>query len=73
MGREKKNIMRGDENKWIKNAINPDNKGALHKILHIAEDKKIPQPKLNKATHSRNPSTKKMAVLAETLRGFNKK
>lgn len=73
MGREKKNIMRGDENKWIKNAINPDNKGALHKRLHVAEDKKISISKLDKATHSRNPSTKKMAVLAETLKGFSKK
>lgn len=55
---------------WIQNAINPNNKGALHKSLHIPTDKKIPLNKLRKAEHSRSPLIRKRANLAETLRGF---
>ena len=56
---------------WIQKAINPETKGALHKALGVAQDKKIPESKLEKATHSKNPSTRKRANLAETLRKFN--
>lgn len=56
---------------WIQKAINPETKGALHRALGIAQDKKIPESKLEKATHSRNPLTRKRANLAETLRKFN--
>jgi hypothetical protein len=61
--------------KWIqKTGINkPENKGKLHRALHIAPDKKIPAKKLDKATHSKNPTIKKEAVLAKTLKGFHKK
>ena len=41
---------------WIKNAINPDNKGTLHKTLGVPEGKKNP--------------TKKRANLAGILRSF---
>ena len=54
--------------KWIQGAIK--HKGALHKTLGVPEGKKIPEKKLEKAEHSRNPLTKKRAILAETLRGF---
>jgi hypothetical protein len=42
-------------------------KGALHKELGVPEGKKIPVSKLKKAEHSKNPTLKKRAVLAETL------
>lgn len=54
--------------KWIQEAINPATKGALHKSLGVAQDKKIPEKKLEKAAHSKNPLTRKRANLAETLR-----
>lgn len=57
--------------KWIDGAIK--NKGALHKELGVSADKKIPAKKLEKATHSKNPTLKRRAVLAETLRSFKNK
>ncbi len=45
-------------------------KGALHKSLNIPEGKKIPESKLEKAEHSKNPTTAKRARLAETLKSF---
>ncbi len=48
-------------------------KGALHKELHVKEGEKIPASKLKKAEHSKNPTLKKRAVLAETLKGLRKK
>jgi hypothetical protein len=52
--------------KWISKAIK--HPGALHKSLHVPEGKKIPEKKLKKAEHSRNPTLRKRAVLAETLK-----
>jgi hypothetical protein len=48
-------------------------KGALREDLNIKEGEKIPAKKLEKATHSKNPTRKKRAVLAETFRKANKK
>ncbi len=57
--------------KWVKKA---DIKtGGLHKALGVAEDKKIPAKKLEKAEHSKNPKVKKMAVLAETFKKMRSK
>lgn len=47
-------------------------KGALHKELGVPVDKKIPEKKLKKAEHSKNPKLKKRAILAETLGKFRK-
>lgn len=47
-------------------------KGALRKTLGAKPGKPIPAAKLEKATHSKNPTTKKRAILAETLRKMNK-
>lgn len=47
--------------------------GALHKQLGIPMGKKIPEGKLEKATHNKNPTLKKRAVLAETLKGLSKR
>ncbi len=60
------------ENKnWIAGAIK--HKGALHKELGVPAGKKISESKLKKAEHSKNPTLKKRAVLAETLKGLRKK
>ena len=55
---------------WIKNAINPDNKGALHKTLGVPEGKKIPTKKLEQASNSKNSLTRKRANLAGILKSF---
>lgn len=57
--------------KWIQRAIK--HPGALHKTLGVAAGKKIPEKKLEKAEHSKNPKTRKRAVLAETLKKMRKK
>lgn len=59
-----------DKKKWIQKAIK--HPGALHKSLGVAKGKKIPEAKLKKAEHSKNPTTAKRARLAETLKGFHK-
>lgn len=48
-------------------------KGALHKELGIAKEKKIPSAKLKKAEHSKNPTLRKRANLAKTLKSLHKK
>lgn len=57
--------------KWIQGAIK--HPGALRKSLHVKEDEKIPESKLKKAEHSKNPKTAKRARLAETLKKMHKK
>lgn len=57
--------------KWIQKATK--NKGALHRELGVPEGKKIPDKKLKKAEKSKNPKTRKRAVLAETLKKMSKK
>ena len=59
------------KDKWVAGAIKKP--GALHKELKVPLGKKIPEKKLEKAEHSKNPLEKKRAVLAETLKGFKKK
>lgn len=52
--------------KWIQGAIKDP--GALRKKLHVKEGEKIPEKKLEKAEHSKNPTTRRQANLAETLK-----
>lgn len=52
--------------KWIQGAIK--HPGALHKELGIKKGEKIPEAKLKKAEHSKNPKLRKRAQLAETLK-----
>ncbi len=59
------------EKKWIQKALGPSSKGKLHDALGIAGDKKIPMQRLQKAEHSRNPTIRKEANLAETLKTFH--
>lgn len=54
------------DKKFIQKAIK--HPGALRKTLHVKEGEKIPASKLKKAEHSKNPTTRKRAFLAETLK-----
>lgn len=56
---------------WIKDAIQKP--GALRESLGIKKEKDIPASKLEKAKESKNPITRKRAVLAETLAKLAKK
>jgi hypothetical protein len=44
------------------------NKGGLHRALGIPEGEKIPEKKLVKAEHSKDPHIRRMARTAETLK-----
>ena len=54
---------------WIAGAIK--HPGALHKSLHVPKGQKIPEAKLEKASHSKNPTLRKRAALAKTLKSFH--
>ena len=56
-----------ESEKWIQKAVNPANKGNLHKALHVAQDKTIPKAKIEKATHSKNPKLRHMAQFAKNV------
>ena len=58
--------------KWIQEAIPKSHRGALHKELGVPEGKKIPEKKLIKAEHSKNPKLAKRARLAQTLKKMKK-
>ncbi len=47
-------------------------KGALHEELGVKKGQKIPEKKLEKAEHSKNPTLRKRANLAETLKHMHK-
>jgi len=47
-------------------------KGALRKTLGVKKGEKIPESKLKKAEHSKNPTTARRARLAETLKKMHK-
>jgi len=59
-----------EKKKWIAEAVKKP--GALKKSLHVKKGEKIPEKKLEKAEHSKNPKTRKRAVLAETLKKMHK-
>lgn len=60
----------GDK-KFIQKAIT--HPGALRAELHVKKGEKIPAKKLEKAAHSKNPTLKKRAVLAKTLKKMHHK
>lgn len=60
------------EKDWIQKALPESAKGKLREKLRIEKGKKIPQSKLEKAAHSKNPTLKKEAVLAKTLKRLKK-
>lgn len=55
---------------WIAGAIKKP--GSLRKSLHVKKGEKIPESKLKKAEHSKNPKNRKRANLAETLKKLHK-
>ncbi len=57
--------------KWIQKATSK-NKGKLHRELGVKEGEKIPAKKLAKAEKSKNPTLRKEATLAKTLKGLKK-
>jgi hypothetical protein len=59
---------RGGAAKWVQGAIKRP--GALHESLGVPEGEKIPDAKLEKAEKSSNPTLRKRAVLAETMKHF---
>lgn len=59
-----------EKKKWIKKAIKKP--GALRESLHVKKGEKIPEKKLEKAEHSKNPKLKKRAVLSKTLKKLRK-
>jgi hypothetical protein len=59
-----------DGGKWIQDAVSK-NPGSLHRQLHIPQGEKIPEKKLAKAAHSDNPTLRRRAALAKTLKGFH--
>lgn len=58
------------KDKWIQKAIK--NPGALRESLGVKKGEDIPMSKLKKAAKSKNPKTKKRAILAETLKKMHK-
>lgn len=60
-----------DDKKWIQE-MNMK-KGVLRKALKVPEGKDIPKKKLEKASESKNPTMRKRANLAMTLKKMSKK
>lgn len=58
------------DKKWIAKAIK--HPGKLHRELGVPEGKKIPAKKLAKAEKSKNPTIRKEANLAKTLKKMKK-
>lgn len=56
--------------RWIKKAIK--HPGKLHRALGVPQGKKIPEKKLNKASHSKNKTLRAEANLAKSLKKFKK-
>lgn len=54
---------------WIHKALAKTKKGALHKNLGVAADKKIPADKMAAAENSANPLIQKEAQMAENMQG----
>ncbi len=53
--------------------IKPENKGKLHADTHTPAGEKIPEKKLAKAEHSKDPAVRKRATFAENAKGWAKK
>lgn len=58
---------------WISKALPESSKGKLREKLNVKKGKNISLSKLKKTAHSKSPTLKKEATLAETLKGFRKK
>ena len=56
---------------WIQSAIK--NPGSLRRTAGVKKWQKISSRELSKLSKSKNPTTRKRANLAKTLKGFRKK
>ena len=56
--------------KFIQKAIKRP--GALHRATHTPLGEKIPEKKMVKAEHSKNPRIRREANFARTLKGFHR-
>ncbi len=72
MGRSNRNARDNEDGDWMQDAVKPSHRGLLREKLHIHEGKNIPMSKLEKASHSKSPSLRKEAVLAETFKRYHK-
>lgn len=61
-----------DSKNWIAGAVG-SGKGKLHRNLGVPEGKRIPEKKLMAAKDSSNPTIRREAQLAATLKGFHSK
>lgn len=59
------------KSRWIKDATK--HKGRLHDHLHVPHGEKIPEDKLRAAKNSKNPTIRREAALAVTLKGMGHK
>lgn len=71
MARQSPGAKRGGRKHFIAGAIK--HPGALHRDLGVPEGEKIPEAKLEEAKNSKNPTVRKRAAFAETLKGFHHK
>lgn len=69
MPTKKKAAKTATKRKWMAKAFSK-HPGKLHERLHVPEGEPIPESKLEKATHSSDPSLKREAVLAETAKRY---
>lgn len=63
-------MTRAKNKNWIKKAIK--NPGSLRGKAGVKKGQKISGKELSKLAKSKNPTTKRQANLAKTLRGFKK-
>lgn len=60
------------KDKWIQDAVKPENKGLLHKKLHVKKGEKIPESKL-KAAAKKGGKIAKEANFAMNVRKLGRK
>ena len=53
--------------------IKPSHKGKLHRLLHVPQDQKIPEKKLEQAAHSKSASERAEAQFALNARQWKHK
>jgi len=56
--------------RWVQTAIKKP--GALHRSLNVPAGQKIPAAKIAKAAHSSNPTLRRRAILAQTLKSMHR-
>jgi len=57
---------------WMEKAF-AHNKGGLHRATHTPQGQKIPEKKVYRAAHSKDPHVRHMAQAAENAAGVRRK